>query len=136
MKRPQYDPAAPQEVVRLPVAGSATVRAYVKTLFRRHRRAFGWLTLVNAAAALSGMVGPWLLGNVVEKLSQGQNATSTCRTSCSGSSCALLVQTVFVRLTRLRGAVLGEEMLADLREDFLVRVGRAAAWCAGARRYR
>ena len=34
---------------------------------------------------------------------------------------ALLVQTVFVRLTRLRGAVLGEEMLADLREDFLVR---------------
>ncbi len=44
MKPPEYDPAAPQEVVRLPVASSATVRAYVKTLFRRHRRAFGWLT--------------------------------------------------------------------------------------------
>lgn len=71
MKRPLYDPAAPQEVVRLPVAGSATVRAYLKTLFRRHRRAFLWLTLVNAVAALSGMVGPWLLGNVVQKLSEG-----------------------------------------------------------------
>ncbi len=72
MKPPEYDPAAPQEAARLPVAGTATVRAYLKTLFRRHRRAFGWLTLVNAVAALSGMVGPWLLGNVVEKLSLGK----------------------------------------------------------------
>ncbi|MFC9687140.1 ABC transporter ATP-binding protein [Kribbella sp. NPDC056951] len=120
MKPPLYDPAAPQEVVRLPVASSATVRAYVKTLFRRHRRAFGWLTLVNAVAALSGMVGPWLLGNVVEKLSQGQKDVDLPYVVL-GFTIALLVQTVFVRLTRLRGAVLGEEMLADLREDFLVR---------------
>ncbi len=31
------------------------------------------------------------------------------------------MQAVFVREVRLRGAVLGERMLADLREDFLVR---------------
>lgn len=120
MKRPLYDPAAPQEAARLPVAGSATVRAYLKTLFRRHRRAFGWLTLVNAVAALSGMVGPWLLGNVVETLSQGSTDVKL-PSVVIGFVIALLVQTVFVRLTRLRGAVLGEEMLADLREDFLVR---------------
>ncbi|MFC6157820.1 ABC transporter ATP-binding protein [Kribbella jiaozuonensis] len=120
MKRPLYDPAAPQEVVRLPVAGSATVRAYLKSLFRRHRRAFGWLTLVNAVAALSGMVGPWLLGNVVEKLSQGQTDVKLPYV-VTGFVIALVVQTIFVRLTRLRGAVMGEEMLADLREDFLVR---------------
>ena len=120
MKRPEYDPAAPQEAARLPVAGTATVRAYLKTLFKRHRRAFGWLTLVNAVAALSGMVGPWLLGNVVEKLSQGKTDVDLPYVVL-GFVCALAVQTVFVRLTRLRGAVLGEEMLADLREDFLVR---------------
>jgi ABC-type multidrug transport system fused ATPase/permease subunit len=102
------------------VAGGATVRAYLKTLFRRHRRAFAWLTLVNAVAALSGMVGPWLLGNVVEKLSQGRTDVKLPYVVI-GFVCALLVQTVFVRITRLRGAVLGEEMLADLREDFLVR---------------
>ena len=34
---------------------------------------------------------------------------------------ALVVQAVFVRQVRLRGAMLGERMLADLREDFLVR---------------
>ncbi|MGW6282032.1 ABC transporter ATP-binding protein [Kribbella sp. NPDC055071] len=120
MKRPVYDPAAPQEAARLPVAGSATVRAYIKTLFQRHRRKFLWLTLVNAVAALSGMVGPWLLGNVVETLSQGRTDVKL-PSVVIGFVCALAVQTVFVRLTRLRGAVLGEEMLADLREDFLVR---------------
>ncbi|GAB2639436.1 ABC transporter ATP-binding protein [Kribbella swartbergensis] len=120
MKRPQYDPAAPQEAARLPVAGTATVRAYLKTLFRRHRRQFAWLTLVNAVAALSGMVGPWLLGTVVEKLSRGERDVDLPYVVI-GFVCALAVQTVFVRMTRLRGAVLGEEMLADLREDFLVR---------------
>ncbi|GAB3940659.1 ABC transporter ATP-binding protein [Kribbella albertanoniae] len=120
MRPPLYDPAAPQEAARLPVASRATVRAYVKTLFRRHRRAFAWLTLVNAVAALSGMVGPWLLGTVVEKLSQGQQDVDLPYVVL-GFTIALLVQTVFVRMTRLRGAVLGEEMLADLREDFLVR---------------
>ncbi|HEY0471959.1 MAG TPA: ABC transporter ATP-binding protein [Kribbella sp.] len=120
MKRPEYDPSAPQAAARLPVAGTATVQAYLKTLFRRHRRAFGWLTLVNAVAALSGMVGPWLLGNVVEKLSLGKTDVNLPYVVV-GFVCALAVQTVFVRLTRLRGAVLGEEMLADLREDFLVR---------------
>jgi ABC-type multidrug transport system fused ATPase/permease subunit len=120
VKRPTYDPAAPQEVVRLPVAGGATVRAYIKTLFRRHRRQFLWLTLVNAVAALSGMVGPWLLGNVVQKLSEGRTDVQL-PSVVIGFLIALAVQTVFVRMTRLRGAVLGEEMLADLREDFLVR---------------
>jgi ABC-type multidrug transport system fused ATPase/permease subunit len=120
VKRPEYDPAAPQEVVRLPVASSATVRTYLKILFRRHRRQFLWLTAVNAAAALSGMVGPWLLGNVVQKLSEGRTDVQLPYVVI-GFVIALLVQTVFVRLTRLRGAVMGEEMLADLREDFLVR---------------
>jgi ABC-type multidrug transport system fused ATPase/permease subunit len=120
VKRPEYDPAAPQEVVRLPVASGATVRAYIKELFRRHRRKFLWLTLVNTVAALSGMIGPWLLGNVVQKLSEGRTDVDLPYVVI-GFVIALAVQTVFVRLTRLRGAVLGEEMLADLREDFLVR---------------
>ncbi|HEY0688415.1 MAG TPA: ABC transporter ATP-binding protein [Kribbella sp.] len=120
MKRPEFDPAAPQQAARLPVAGPATVKAYLRDLFRRHRRAFGWLTAVNAVAALSGMVGPWLLGDVVQKLSSGQRDVGLSWVIV-GFLMALAVQTVFVRLTRLRGALLGEQMLADLREDFLVR---------------
>jgi len=120
MKRPDHDPAAPQAVERLPLAGAATLRAYVLDLLRRHRREFGWLIATTAVSAVAGMVGPWLLGDVVQKLSTGEQDVEL-PAVVLGFLGALVVQTVFVRISRLQGAVLGEQMLADLREDFLVR---------------
>ncbi|WP_309051988.1 ABC transporter ATP-binding protein, partial [Streptomyces sp.] len=117
---PEYDPAAPTTATTLPVATSATVRAYVRELLRRHRRAFALLIGVNAVAVIASMVGPYLLGSVVDRLAAGARELHLERTVAL-FAIALLVQTVFVRLVRLRGAMLGEEMLADLREDFLVR---------------
>ncbi|WP_405852054.1 ABC transporter ATP-binding protein/permease [Streptomyces sp. NBC_00090] len=117
---PEYDPAAPKTATTLPVAGSATVRIYVRELLRRHRRAFALLIGVNAVAVIASMAGPYLLGSVVDTLSAGARELHLERTVAL-FAVALLVQTVFVRLVRLRGAMLGEEMLADLREDFLVR---------------
>lgn len=117
---PAYDPAAPESATTLPVGTPTTVRAYVRELLRRHRTAFIVLMVVNATAVLASMVGPQLLGGVVEDLSQGEKDLHIGRTVAL-FAVALVVQTVFVRLVRLRGAVLGEQMLADLREDFLVR---------------
>ncbi|MFD0149841.1 ABC transporter ATP-binding protein [Streptomyces sp. NPDC055721] len=117
---PEYDPAAPTTATTLPVAAGATVRIYVRELLRRHRRAFALLIGVNAVAVIASMVGPYLLGSVVDELSSGARDLHLERTVAL-FAVALLVQTVFVRLVRLRGAMLGEEMLADLREDFLVR---------------
>ncbi|WP_432251254.1 ABC transporter ATP-binding protein [Streptomyces sp. HNM1019] len=117
---PAYDPAAPESATTLPVGTPTTVRAYVRELLRRHRGAFTVLMVVNATAVLASMVGPQLLGGVVEDLSQGEKDLHLGRTVAL-FAVALVVQTVFVRLVRLRGAVLGEQMLADLREDFLVR---------------
>ncbi|GAA2430170.1 ABC transporter ATP-binding protein [Streptomyces mauvecolor] len=117
---PEYDPAAPQSATTLPVGTPATVRSYVRELMRRHRRAFSVLVGVNAVAVLASMVGPYLLGGVVEDLSQGSRDLHLGRVAALFTA-ALIVQTVFVRMVRLRGGMLGEEMLADLREDFLVR---------------
>jgi ABC-type multidrug transport system fused ATPase/permease subunit len=117
---PDYDPAAPESATTLPVGTAATVRDYVRELLRRHRKAFTVLMAVNATAVLASMVGPQLLGGVVEDLSQGKDDLHIERTVAL-FAVALVVQTVFVRMVRLRGAVLGEQMLADLREDFLVR---------------
>ncbi|MGW1724362.1 ABC transporter ATP-binding protein [Streptomyces sp. NPDC002306] len=117
---PAYDPAAPTTANTLPVGAPATVRAYVAELFRRHRRAFLLLITVNTVAVVSSMVGPWLLGGLVERVSDQTRELHLERTAAL-FVIALLVQTVFVREVRLRGAVLGERMLADLREDFLVR---------------
>ncbi|KIF73297.1 multidrug ABC transporter ATPase [Streptomyces sp. 150FB] len=117
---PEYDPAAPQSAATLPVGSPATVRAYVGELLRRHRTAFILLVTVNAVSVVASMVGPYLLGNIVEDLSQGARHLPLERTAAIFAG-ALLVQTVFTRTVRLRGAMLGERMLADLREDFLVR---------------
>ncbi|MFD7625973.1 ABC transporter ATP-binding protein [Streptomyces sp. NPDC059851] len=117
---PEYDPAAPETAATLPVGTPATVRGYVHGLLRRHRRAFAVLVAVNAVAVTASMVGPYLLGRVVDQLAAGARELHLERVAVV-FALALAVQTVFVRLVRLRGAMLGEQMLADLREDFLVR---------------
>ncbi|MER7108737.1 ABC transporter ATP-binding protein [Streptomyces sp. NPDC000229] len=120
MAPPQYDPAAPESAATLPVGTAATVRAYVTELLRRHRTAFAALVAVNAVAVIASMVGPYLLGSLVDRLAAGARDLQLPFT-VGAFLAALVVQTVFVRMVRLRGAMLGEEMLADLREDFLVR---------------
>ncbi|MDN3292906.1 ABC transporter ATP-binding protein [Streptomyces ficellus] len=120
MAPPEYDPAAPRSAATLPVGTAATVRAYVTELLRRHRTAFAVLIAVNAVAVIASMAGPYLLGSLVDRLAEGARDLHL-PGAVAVFMVALAVQTVFVRLVRLRGAMLGEEMLADLREDFLVR---------------
>ncbi|MET8858325.1 ABC transporter ATP-binding protein, partial [Streptomyces sp. NPDC004579] len=117
---PAYDPAAPTTANTLPVGAPATVRAYVTELFRRHRRAFLLLVAVNTVAVVASMAGPYLLGSVVERVSDHARDLHLEATAAL-FVVALVIQAVFVREVRLRGAMLGERMLADLREDFLVR---------------
>ncbi|MFE7616939.1 ABC transporter ATP-binding protein [Streptomyces sp. NPDC057496] len=117
---PAYDPAAPESATTLPVGTPATVRSYVRELLRRHRGPFAVLISFNAVAVIASIVGPYLLGGLVEDLSDGVRDLHLERTA-GVFALALVVQTVFTRMMRLRSAMLGEEMLADLREDFLVR---------------
>ncbi len=117
---PAYDPAAPTAASTLPVGAPATVRAYVAELLRRHRRAFLLLVAVNTVAVIASMVGPYLLGGLVERVSSGARELHLGLTATVFVA-ALVVHAGFVRQVRLRGAMLGERMLADLREDFLVR---------------
>ncbi|MFC8983939.1 ABC transporter ATP-binding protein [Streptomyces sp. NPDC057115] len=117
---PAYDPAAPTTAGTLPVGAPTTVRAYVGELLRRHRRAFVLLVTVNTVAVLASMVGPYLLGGLVERVPDRARDLHL-ELTATLFVIALLVQAVFVRQVRLRGAMLGERMLADLREDFLVR---------------
>ncbi|GAA2599586.1 ABC transporter ATP-binding protein [Streptomyces roseoviolaceus] len=117
---PAYDPAAPTTANTLPVGAPATVRAYAVELLRRHRRAFLLLVTVNTVAVIASMAGPWLLGGLVERVSD-EARDLRLELTAGLFVAALAVQAAFVRQVRLRGAMLGERMLADLREDFLVR---------------
>ena len=117
---PAYDPAAPTTAGTLPVGAPATVRAYVAELFHRHRRAFLLLIGVNTVAVVASMAGPYLLGGLVQRVTDGDRELHLGLTATL-FVVALVVHAGFVREVRLRGAMLGERMLADLREDFLVR---------------
>ncbi|MFJ4550134.1 ABC transporter ATP-binding protein [Streptomyces sp. NPDC088817] len=117
---PAYDPAAPTTADTLPVGSASTVRSYVTELLRRHRRDFVLLITANTVAVVASMAGPWLLGGLVERVSDRTRELHLPLIAAL-FVLALLVQAAFVREVRLRGAMLGERMLADLREDFLVR---------------
>ncbi|MEU3345884.1 ABC transporter ATP-binding protein [Streptomyces sp. NPDC006700] len=117
---PAYDPAAPTTADTLPVGSASTVRSYVTELLRRHRRDFVLLITANTVAVVASMAGPWLLGGLVERVSDRTRELHLPLLAAL-FVLALLVQAAFVREVRLRGAMLGERMLADLREDFLVR---------------
>ena len=104
----------------LPVAGDETVRRYVRELLGRHRRAFTIVIALHAVAAVAGLAGPFVLGGLVETLTGNTDTISIDRAALIFLA-ALVVQTVFTRMTRLRAGVVGELVLADLREDFLTR---------------
>ncbi|MFD7450747.1 ABC transporter ATP-binding protein [Kitasatospora sp. NPDC059827] len=118
MKPPVHQEQGP--VTTLPVGSPAAVRGYLGVLARRHRGGFATVVSLHSVATLAGLVGPWVLGNLVESLATG-TAGATLAVAVGWYLLALVVQSAFTGWSRLRGAVLGERVLADLREDFLVR---------------
>ncbi|WP_406087680.1 ABC transporter ATP-binding protein [Kitasatospora purpeofusca] len=118
MKPPVQQEQGP--ATTLPVGSPAAVRGYLRVLARRHRGPFSAVVGLHTVATVAGLVGPWVLGTLVESLATG-TAGDTITVAVAWYLLALAVQSAFTWWSRLRGAVLGERVLADLREDFLVR---------------
>ena len=102
----------------LPVADTPQVRAYVAGLARRHPRAITVTLLLHASAALAGLVAPKLVGEIVEAVQSGTSLGHVDRLAMVVAA-AVVVQTLLTRAARYRSFVLGEEILAELREDFV-----------------
>lgn len=102
----------------LPVADTRQVREAVVGLFRRHPRAFALMVGLHAAAALAGLVAPRLLGEIVEAVQQG-TTTGHVDVLAAVIAAALVAQTLLTRWASLRSLVLGEEILAEIREEFV-----------------
>ncbi|MFJ9447077.1 ABC transporter ATP-binding protein [Kitasatospora sp. NPDC101235] len=118
MKPPVQEEQGP--AATLPVGSPAAVRGYLLLLARRHRAGFSVVVTLHSVATVAGLVGPWVLGRLVESLATG-TAGSTVAVAVAWYLLALVAQAAFTGWSRMRGAVLGERVLADLREDFLVR---------------
>jgi ABC-type multidrug transport system fused ATPase/permease subunit len=105
----------------LPVAGPPQVRRYARELLRRHPRALSVAVGLYVLAAIAGLVGPRLLGDIVEAIQHGRASGVVDRLAVMIAG-FVVVQATLVRFAHLASARLGEQVLARLREDFVARV--------------
>jgi ABC-type multidrug transport system fused ATPase/permease subunit len=102
----------------LPVADARSVRAYAVDIARRHPRML-WTALgLHVAAAVAALAAPRLLGDLVERVEEGTTLGHVDRIIALLAG-ALLLATVLTRYARYVSQTLGEQVLAELREDFV-----------------
>ncbi len=102
----------------LPVADGAQVRRYAAGLLRKHPRSISLALGLHGLAALAALAGPRLLGDLVEAVEQGTTLGQVNRIVVVLAA-FLVAQTVLTRYARYVSFVLGERVLAELREDFV-----------------
>jgi len=102
----------------LPVADSAEIRRHARRLALRHPRPLLIALGLHAVAAVSGLAAPRLIGDLVQGVQDGTTATKV--NLVIGAIAAFVVlQSLLTRWARYRSFALGEEVLAELREDFV-----------------
>lgn len=105
----------------LPVADRGQVRRAAVRLVRADGRAFGAALALNALAAGAGLVGPWLVGRIVDEVRAGHGAGAVDRLALWILLCSL-AQLLLARWARYVGYRFGERTLARVREEYVERV--------------
>jgi ABC-type multidrug transport system fused ATPase/permease subunit len=103
---------------RLPVADRAAVVRRARELIRRYRRELWVCAALQLLAAVTALAPPQLLGHLVGTLDHGLTKREIDLTTVA-LAVALLASAGLTRIARLRAFVLGEQVLAELREDFV-----------------
>ena len=106
---------------QLPVAEPAEVRRAAAELIRADRRSFATAIVLNALAAGSGLLAPFLVGLIVDTVEAGGGVAAVDRLSALLVGCAVL-QLVLSRYARYVGYRFGERTSARLREQFVDRL--------------
>jgi ABC-type multidrug transport system fused ATPase/permease subunit len=105
----------------LPVADGPAVRRYAVALLRRDPRRLLTMLGLHALAAISGLVTPWLLGRLVDAVHHGTTRVTVNRVAVLIAA-FVVMQAVLTRVATLASARFGEQVLAELREEFVDRV--------------
>ncbi|MEU8710207.1 ABC transporter ATP-binding protein [Streptomyces sp. NPDC048565] len=105
------------EARSLPIARPFEVRRAALRLIRVDGRAFAGVIVLNALAAAAGLVGPWLLGRIIDEVRDGAAVSSVDRLALTILAFAL-VQLLLVRYAGYVGHRFGERTLARIREEF------------------
>ena len=102
----------------LPVANGRAVRRYAGTIARQYPRMLWGALALHVLAALAGLAAPRLIGDLVEAVQQGTTVGHVDNIIAVLAG-FLVAQTVLTRYARYVSQSLGEQVLAELREDFV-----------------
>src|SRR5262245_7317329 len=102
----------------LPVADTAAVVRYARALARRHPRSLAITIGLHAVATITGLAAPPLIGELVQEVQQGTTQAHV-NSVIAAIAVFVVLQSVLVRWARFRSFALGEQVLAELREDFV-----------------
>jgi len=120
--QPHTQPGLGHLEAQLPIADAAAVRAAVIRDLRADRGSVVWIILVNGLASAAGLVGPWLLGRIIDILrAQPANVLGTVDRLALAALLVTAVQTVFSWWALRTGYRFGERTAARVRERFLYR---------------
>ncbi|MFD8090992.1 ABC transporter ATP-binding protein [Streptomyces malaysiensis] len=104
----------------LPVAPARDTRAYARRLALRHPRELTAVLALYALAAGCGLVGPRLLGDLVEDTRDGGGDGGGAIARTALLICVfVIVQALLTHAATYASARLGEKVLAELRERFV-----------------
>jgi ABC-type multidrug transport system fused ATPase/permease subunit len=107
---------------QLPVAGPAEVRAAAIRDLGADRGAVVGVVLVNGLASAAGLIGPWLLGRIIDTIQAGSgDVLSAVDRLAFGALVFTIVQTVLAWWALKIGYRFGERTAARVRERFLKR---------------
>jgi ABC-type multidrug transport system fused ATPase/permease subunit len=102
----------------LPIADGPELRRHARRLARRHRAALGVVVALHAFAAAAGLVGPALLGRLVQAVTDGTTRAYVDRIALVLAA-FIVLQTVLTWFARRTSFVVSERIFAELREDFM-----------------
>jgi len=102
----------------LPIAGAGDTWRYTRTMLGRHRTPLVVITVANTVAALAGLAGPFVLGQLVDAVTEGTTLESV-RNLVLVAVAAVVVQSLITRFAQRRAMVFGETVFADVREEFV-----------------
>lgn len=97
------------------------MRAEALALARAHRPALAGVVALHALAAVTGLAGPRLIGELIDAVKRGTTEAHVDRLVVV-LALFIAAQTILTWLARRSSIVLSERMFAKLREDFLKRV--------------
>lgn len=104
--------------MKLPVADAATTRAYAVGLLRAHRGTLARIAVLHTFAAGAGLVGPWLLGRLVDAITAGTTRRYVDVMIAIGLA-SVLTAAGLTRWAQRTSIVFGEKVFAQLREEFI-----------------